>query len=708
MLRYDYIINRDESDEVVEYLPKEIPKELSDAVYIEGPNSIGKSTLLNLIALGFYGDQLNKGEINPSLQERINQLKAAKHQKVTFNITVENEALSSTLISEKKDPEIDEVEVFLEDNGIKKNITPTQFFRDYKLIYDIPSDPLNRLKELLREVKIEQHNLSDKISRIYKVVRNIITEIQEGPTAEKIKKVKEDIKSHKKTQKDLEKKIGDKSSKHAELKEFYLLKFYLDYQQKLDIAEGELQTIDKELKKDQRQEKKKTEDIAKIIDIIRERKKEAEQAYDDVTDLLKNLLGKPENDRIKIWEHSSCKEEIENPNASSLRTEAKYFLNQLKYLKDKEEESNQGEVRLIDSLLEVMQMYSGKKITVPGTDFDIGKFTKILEGKKQEHSTDIIKFQNIEQSIDLLEVMIEKLDSAIDLTKDEKVLKLEKKKLTDLINEHSSSNIKEELIEKRDFLKSKFNSFYKDLVKEELDPDYANETISKLTSKKSIKVYDSFLENQLLDELNKLHSGIAELNNKKEDNEKALLFFERDLKRLEEQKPHEYQEKFKELELIQDILQELGQMFAVHFNKRIEKITDLDIDPEKLTEQDKDYADKIAVFLASKIGAFRHINKTYQVKKIDVVDKKIITKGNKRIFFQDLGTGQGQGAYLEGLLNISDNKKIIALFDEVAMMDQKTLDPIFKKLKELYNQKKLLLAVIVQRGDEVKTRSIIG
>jgi len=68
----------------------------------------------------------------------------------------------------------------------------------------------------------------------------------------------------------------------------------------------------------------------------------------------------------------------------------------------------------------------------------------------------------------------------------------------------------------------------------------------------------------------------------------------------------------------------------------------------------------------------------------------------------DLGTGQSQSAFLKGLLNTNDDRKIIALFDEVAMMDSKSLKPIYVKLKELHEQEKLLCGIIVQKADEFK------
>ena len=56
MIKINYTIERDEGNEVIEFKPNLIPTELPNIAYIQGPNSSGKSTLLNIIALAFFGD----------------------------------------------------------------------------------------------------------------------------------------------------------------------------------------------------------------------------------------------------------------------------------------------------------------------------------------------------------------------------------------------------------------------------------------------------------------------------------------------------------------------------------------------------------------------------------------------------------------------------------------------------------------------------
>ena len=72
-----------------------------------------------------------------------------------------------------------------------------------------------------------------------------------------------------------------------------------------------------------------------------------------------------------------------------------------------------------------------------------------------------------------------------------------------------------------------------------------------------------------------------------------------------------------------------------------------------------------------------------------------------------MGTGQSQSAYLLSLLNVkNDTRKIIALFDEIAMMDESSLEPICNKLKELKSKNRLLLGILVQRSNKIAIKPI--
>ncbi|MGD0451712.1 MAG: hypothetical protein ABSA79_11750, partial [Candidatus Bathyarchaeia archaeon] len=112
---------------------------------------------------------------------------------------------------------------------------------------------------------------------------------------------------------------------------------------------------------------------------------------------------------------------------------------------------------------------------------------------------------------------------------------------------------------------------------------------------------------------------------------------------------------------------------------------------------------------AYRVGSFKHIDRIYKAKVVDLIDKIIITDDNEIIHMIDMGTGQEQAEYILSVLNINeenDPRKIIALFDEIAMMDDKTLEPICLRLRELEKQNRLLLGILVQKSNQISVRNL--
>src|SRR5688572_8709641 len=101
MIKIDYLIERQEGDRTAKYKPTVIPTELPNVVYIQGPNSAGKSTLLNMIALAFFGQKLTNDELNPDLRGRLDNLMDSDHQKIQFKIEVDNNVLGTKFVSQK-------------------------------------------------------------------------------------------------------------------------------------------------------------------------------------------------------------------------------------------------------------------------------------------------------------------------------------------------------------------------------------------------------------------------------------------------------------------------------------------------------------------------------------------------------------------------------------------------------------------------------
>ena len=93
------------------------------------------------------------------------------------------------------------------------------------------------------------------------------------------------------------------------------------------------------------------------------------------------------------------------------------------------------------------------------------------------------------------------------------------------------------------------------------------------------------------------------------------------------------------------------------------------------------------------------MGKEYPVDYVNVNDGVVVC-GDMKIFFTDMGTGEGQLAYLLGLLNSDDSRMTIAIFDETNLMDPTLVKKILSRLQSLYDDGKLLLGMMAAPTEE--------
>jgi len=123
----------------------------------------------------------------------------------------------------------------------------------------------------------------------------------------------------------------------------------------------------------------------------------------------------------------------------------------------------------------------------------------------------------------------------------------------------------------------------------------------------------------------------------------------------------------------------------------------------------KSYMKIIGEYIASLMGnKIIYQDSNVAIAYIDYSSKTpyFVTPENKRIAFSDFSGGQGSSNYLKAKLNINEERKFIVLIDEIANMDNKSLDIVIDRLKELDNNNKLLLAILVEPAKEPNTFNI--
>ena len=180
-----------------------------------------------------------------------------------------------------------------------------------------------------------------------------------------------------------------------------------------------------------------------------------------------------------------------------------------------------------------------------------------------------------------------------------------------------------------------------------------------------------------------------------------------DLNEMEQRKPHAYATQLGKLDSLSQLSEELEAKLKSEFKGYIRYLRNTDNLSRAFGKEQDSYNKAVFNYLGKRIEFYRHIDKSYEIELIDLINEVLITKEGKKIYFSEMGTGQSQSAYLIGKLNTSDYRPIIALFDEVAMMDEKSLEPVFNKCRELHKKGLLLAAIIVQKAKEIKIESKI-
>jgi len=701
MITYDYFIKRDEKKEVKEFRPKKIPKSLPNLVYVEGPNSSGKSTLLHLLALGLHGLS-GDHTIRPVLKEKMKNLIASEHQSLSFDIEITDKN-DGVVLSSKKNS-LDKKEILLRD-GKNKIITAEEFSRRYKLIYDIPENPTERLKDLTREIKDTQSQLGKRVGFFRGYLDKIIYSIREAKNPELIDKTREELQGVEKSFAKSQLKIESLEKQLDVTRVYVAVKYCIVYKEKVQDFTEQLNLIKRDNRKRAKGRTKVTEEYAELHKELSQKIQEIQDAQFKAMPVLKSLFEKKEKNRLQVWQDIDIEKEInQHQLRSALKRETMHFILLLKRLLDSYSETkNHKKAAVYNDLIGILEKYKNLEIKIPGVASTIPNFIKLLRKEAKKYDDDLERGRNVSDTIESLKAILEAHELAVkDIVPKLKLIS-EKKTTGETLVEHDEIEIKfEQLNNKKNEAEDAMNYYKMECAKLDIKEKEIYAYYKKRLPGPTYSHLKSYRECDLREKTLSLNKAIldekVEFDNKKE----FIAYLKVELERLENRQPHQYQEHLLIFQKLLKVAEKLEQKMLVEFDESIKELINKSVDKSKLSKEKQKYFDFVFKFLANRIGFLRHIDEEHSLEKVDLIDGNILTSEGRVLQIADLGTGQSQSAYLTGLLTATDtNRKIIALFDEVAMMDSKSLEPVYKKLRELYENDKLLIGVIVQKAEEL-------
>jgi hypothetical protein len=490
------------------------------------------------------------------------------------------------------------------------------------------------------------------------------------------------------------------------MQEYYYARFLTFYLNEEGDTAGQIYDIKKRMNREKRNQSQNYRAYMVLNRHLGESIQEMEELVETIKLVLPKLIDKDQKQIYKLWKMADIRDEINHPDIyDSIRKESDYFA---KHLKDKvlDERSKISQdlekKNLLKTLVAILLDYKDNEIIIPGANLPIADFISTLEEDLNRLEEITSQLDNVEQCAQSLVQLVKLLDDGIETSEQ---LKQRKDFGEEELEDFSLLQDLEDLNNRLKTYKEKIRELQKGAIKDGFNPDELEKIYNDLIRDPDINFYETFNEKQIKEKVVDLEKKFTDLQTTSKKLERRLEDEREELTIFESKEPHKYQDKFAEIQKLLNHIQNLEKSFH-SYDSWLSKII---ANPEKLSKLSKEeiaYTEHIGQYLAKKIGKIKYISETYNVKSIDVISKRLITEEGTIIHYSDLSTGQGQAAYLETLLNMSENKKIIALFDEVAMMDERTLKPIRDRLRSLYTEKKLLMAIIVQKSNDVKVEEI--
>jgi exonuclease SbcC len=426
MIEYDYeIVRTDENTNEIEiFKPNKIPAKLPNLVSIEAPNSSGKSTLLSIIALSFFGNKNNK--LHPSLVKQINSLLHSTRDNLIFKIKVTNRDSTIEIISEKKDGGKIDIIVHEISDGKKIILTPELLERKYNLIYDIPDNPTERLSKLTDEVKNSQMRYGNDVRALNGHIKNIILDIRNSKNPDRLKDLNQkhnDLLNETNDLDDLVKSFQNE----LDLLEFAVYdQFFNFYSMRYDFKNKELNKEKRKVKKVINAKTNSNNELRGKTIEIKNTLLNIQKIFDETTLFLKKLIPKKESHHLKIWELIDINQTVDTLEFDeNLLQEISHFSSILNEMHaDISNKSEYQEIKLYTDLINILDHYRTINVKIPGLEKPMNEFVDDLQEMVRSNQKEIIFDENCNQTIELLNNLRQEIKLAqLNILPDLKILR---------------------------------------------------------------------------------------------------------------------------------------------------------------------------------------------------------------------------------------------------------------------------------------------
>ena len=680
---------------------------------ITADNSYGKTFILNLIAYALEADKLGGDKVLKTIKDSISRYDDLSSYNLEYNIELDlpdNKILSLSktkgkgkLIQIDGSPPIGY-------NVLHKNLS---------VIYDVPTNPGERLNAVIKDLGAWNTNLHEKIKKISRYFNDISKEFDSVRNEDKIKDLSEKSSKLKKKifeeKKDIHNKtiLRDDLLKIVNLKDLQLLfKKCLEIETK--IAKKTKQF--KDLKKPSKIEKKDETKIQKLnteLAILNKNFKDiiSKLIADINNDVEISELIVDDNNNYKYYRQIKETELKEVFDSNNYVQSQNKFIDNIEYIRDTilrfiSEKKNNKSYIIHNSYKQFILVL--EELMENEIDYLLKTATSVDSIKLKEHLESIINEHKIKDYDALKRFLNGDLKSVKGLMaqfmRTQNQLKKESKKK--LVNDDDSKyyQIQGELKHLKETLKRVKNNY--ELTRATCANNFGITDLSRINSLENISdlqfVVEKKIENSsLLKDLSTskvmLEKELRLLNKKIADLESNKGLTDMSLKREEAKNPSKYndEQKAKIKKFIRSLMQS-----NINLNKFKQVISKIE---SGLLEEFKDIEDIQFMELAGKIIAYSMDNKLLRADGVfvelnfyDMIKQEFHCDGDLIIKKADVSTGLASANYLKQRIDNVDGDYVVVLLDEIGNMAQNAINTVIESIKILEKQNRLVLAVFTR------------
>ena len=675
MIEYNYTMKKNDGYETKEFKPL-FETSIPNVATFRGHNSSGKSTFMDLVALSTYGT--DSPEVISKLKEKLEYLKNADNSDFEFDLKADNKNIILKIHSQKSG--------FIEGNKtwnciVEESVdgtnftelTKEKFRKKYRVIYDMPDRPMERVQELVREAERIIRSTRESIDYFRYSVSDELKKAQNSRNENMIFLIRNELENKRKLLESTEDDLNQlKKMSRKVLQFYYSSEFNRLFEEKENIQE-KINNLNKEKTKKEKENAKENKDYENNLRSIRSKLRILVEEYRIVCNKLENLEGLNSSDISNYKQFGNMTPEtILRKGCSELydfRKISKDLISRIETTFN-----NDGNAALYDKkkllgeLVTALEPYLSDNMEV--LDSPVMTLYEKLEEESKSIQAQLGQYELVQN---ILTHMRNAYEAAKDA--DDKYENLGDRPI--LENDGNNPGIYTNLNARRDAIIQQINDIKEIAAQYGVNSDTFSTIYDECCDDILLRDYVNIPLNELKHRANDINQSMVEKNQKIIDLNSRISKLKDELDDAESKDPHPLSEYQDELRTLQSTINATIRDFDSKSNmlnslSRGEKVSE--------TEETKPFLELVWTYLGKRLNTIQHIGQNYKIEKIDMNCRAILTESGSKIQFKDMGTGESQLAYLTGLLNSDDERITIALFDEVDHMDPIIISIILHQL----------------------------